>query len=243
MAVFSVYKKAGEGLNELLLRVRSEKGLFSNESLTYAGRLDPLAEGTVIVLSGDDRFEKEKYTSLDKEYEVDVLFGIETDTLDPLGLVTSSKVMLVDERDISSTLKFLKEITSWKYPKFSSKTFEGKPLFVRTRSGEETPDLFKEGRVYETTFLEMSTITTSDLLDEVKEKIQRVSGDFRQVAVRQSWEEALSNIDTKKFSMAKIKVVASSGIYMRELARLLGERLGTHAIAFHIKRTRVGGYR
>jgi len=59
--------------------------------MTYAGRLDPLAEGLLLVLTGEECKNKEKYLGLDKEYEVDVLFGFATDTYDILGKVLSAK--------------------------------------------------------------------------------------------------------------------------------------------------------
>ena len=52
------------------------------------GRLDPLAEGVLLILIGDECKNKEKYLGLDKEYEVAIIFGISTDTGDALGLAT-----------------------------------------------------------------------------------------------------------------------------------------------------------
>lgn len=242
MAVISVYKNPGEGLNELLLRVRTEKNLLPNEPLTYAGRLDPLAEGVVVVLSGEDRFEKEKYLGLDKEYEVSVLFGADTDTLDPLGIVQQVTPSAVSEEKLVHVLTSVKKKTKWKYPAFSSKTFEGKALFARTRSGEVTPDLYKEGHIYEATLVQVSTISSGDLLLHVKEKIGRVKGDFRQIESLTSWQEKLSSVGNQTFYLVDISVRASSGVYMREFARWLGENLGTCAIAYTIKRTKVGDY-
>jgi len=56
--------------------------------LTYAGRLDPMAEGKLLILIGEECKEKEKYLGLDKEYEVAIILGLETDTYDALGIVS-----------------------------------------------------------------------------------------------------------------------------------------------------------
>ena len=53
--------------------------------MTYAGRLDPMASGLLIVLAGEETKNKEKYLNLDKEYLFEVLFGFKTVTYDFLG--------------------------------------------------------------------------------------------------------------------------------------------------------------
>ena len=59
---------------------------LKNEKMTYAGRLDPMAEGALIVLARNAIYEKERYLKMDKEYEGEILFGFETDTYDALGM-------------------------------------------------------------------------------------------------------------------------------------------------------------
>jgi tRNA U55 pseudouridine synthase TruB len=38
--------------------------------MTYAGRLDPLAEGVLLLLAGEECLKKDEYLSLSKEYEL-----------------------------------------------------------------------------------------------------------------------------------------------------------------------------
>ena len=47
-----VYKKLGQTPLEALLDFKNKNPDFSG-SMTYAGRLDPMAEGLLILLSGD----------------------------------------------------------------------------------------------------------------------------------------------------------------------------------------------
>ncbi|MDE1988462.1 MAG: hypothetical protein KGJ58_03695 [Patescibacteria group bacterium] len=84
--VLNIYKKAGETPLETISRFRADNQEYQKEKITYAGRLDPLAEGVLILLVGDAVYEKEKYLKTDKEYEAEILFGFETDTYDILGL-------------------------------------------------------------------------------------------------------------------------------------------------------------
>ncbi|MDR3558554.1 MAG: hypothetical protein P4L61_03415 [Candidatus Pacebacteria bacterium] len=82
-----VDKSIGETPLECLERTRLEKGIACDVPMTYAGRLDPLASGKLLILVGEECKEKEKYLGYDKEYEVEVLFGVKTDTGDALGLI------------------------------------------------------------------------------------------------------------------------------------------------------------
>ena len=49
MAIIQWNKKYTETLDETLKRFRLEKPKFKDEKVTYAGRLDPMAEGLVMV--------------------------------------------------------------------------------------------------------------------------------------------------------------------------------------------------
>ncbi len=89
--VLKLYKNRGETPLECLERFRKNNPEYKDEKMTYAGRLDPLAKGVLLVLVGEECKNKEKYLCLDKEYEVDVLFGFATDTYDVLGIPLASR--------------------------------------------------------------------------------------------------------------------------------------------------------
>ena len=78
--ILNLYKEVGETPLERLERFKKDNSEYANEKMTYAGRLDPMAEGVLIVLVGEECLNKEKYLGLDKEYEFEVLFGFRTDT-------------------------------------------------------------------------------------------------------------------------------------------------------------------
>ncbi|MDO8575301.1 MAG: hypothetical protein Q7R78_01200 [bacterium] len=89
-------KRVGETPLECLNRFKLDNPLYKDLPLTYAGRLDPLAEGVLVILAGEKRLEKEKYNYCDKEYTADILFGINTDTHDYLGLADLSEEFVKD---------------------------------------------------------------------------------------------------------------------------------------------------
>src|SRR5690242_6674833 len=87
--IHALYKTLGETPLECIQRFKKENPEFEKVNMTYAGRLDPMAEGLLLVLSGELVKEKEKYLDLPKTYIVEVLWGVETDTLDILGILGS----------------------------------------------------------------------------------------------------------------------------------------------------------
>lgn len=70
-----IYKNIGETPLEALERFRADHVEYKNEPMTYAGRLDPMASGKLIILIGEECKNKDEYLKLDKEYEVDILLG------------------------------------------------------------------------------------------------------------------------------------------------------------------------
>ncbi len=88
-----LYKKQGETCLEALQRLKNE--LQTSDPMTYAGRLDPLAAGLLIVLQGQDEIAgKAAYLDLPKTYEFEVVFGVSTDTFDQLGIIVPSTEVL-----------------------------------------------------------------------------------------------------------------------------------------------------
>ena len=64
---------------------RSNHPELDGVSMAYAGRLDPMASGKLLVLLGDECKNQTAYHGLDKEYEFSVLLGIGSDSHDVLG--------------------------------------------------------------------------------------------------------------------------------------------------------------
>ena len=54
-----LYKEKGETPLERLDRFREENPEYGEVKLSYAGRLDPMAEGVMLILIGDENKERE----------------------------------------------------------------------------------------------------------------------------------------------------------------------------------------
>ncbi len=244
-------KEVGETPNETILRFKKDNTEYEDVTMTYAGRLDPMAEGLLLVLSGENLKVKEKFLGLPKTYEFEILWGFETDTLDLLGLVADQRenslstfpskdtdifllknsssslrrASLVPSREMISTNFPLGKFIQ-KYPAYSSKPVSGKPLFKWAREGR----------------LSQIEIPTHEVEIFESEFISKVSGDFRQEEISAKWQEFFAKTTANNFVIDKIIVEVSSGFYVRQFVSDLAEKLKVSGVTFSIKRTKVGDY-
>ena len=242
-------KKEGETPLETLENFRSKNKLYKNLPMTYAGRLDPMAEGLMIILIGEECKNKEKYLSLDKEYEFQVLFGFATDTYDILGKVTQpyrqgiwGKKEL--EKEIKKVLKEFLGRKLQKYPIYSSKTVNGQPLFSYARSGENVEIPEREVEIKSLKLIKIQSLKKEKLLTDIEKRINKVEGDFRQKEIIKIWKKSLQGktVQSSTLHIVSFKIKCSSGTYVRSISNEIGEKLGIPALAYSIKRTKIGKY-
>ena len=133
MNLVPIYKPKGRTPLQIVDLVRKQFPQYQHEKIGYAGRLDPLAHGVLLLMIGEETTkQREQYLNLPKAYECEVLFGVQTDTYDALGMLLNSKLQTTPENLDKEIKKFInpklgKQIQP--YPPFSSKPVNGKPLF------------------------------------------------------------------------------------------------------------------
>lgn len=247
-AILNLYKRPGETPLECLKRFQDANPEYKNEKMTYAGRLDPLASGVLLILVGEECKSKEKYLGLDKEYELEVLFGVSTDTQDVLGLIKSvaRPGLAIGESLMEESLSKLIGKFIQDYPAYSSKTVKGKSLFSISRAGEtdsveDWPT--KEVEIYSIESLGWQKKKSTEVQREILEKIKSVTGDFRQAEISAGWDKHFKTTNLPDYSILKFKVTCSSGAYMRSLAERIGKESGMPALAYNIVRTRLEKYK
>ncbi len=237
--LFLIYKEAGETPASLVKRFRLEQNISESIPVTYAGRLDPMAQGLVLLLAGPSCKRKDEFLGLDKTYEFEVLFGVATDSFDMLGLITNTEEYLPTEKEILESLEKIKNTKNFPYPPFSSKPVGGKQLFVHAKEGtlpKEMPTL--QGEVHSIVLQNTRIISVEEVIKEKIEIIKKVEGDFRQKETIDGWQKFLENNKDKKCLIATFETTVSSGVYIRTLATMFGGP----ALAYSIKRLKVGGF-
>ena len=247
-------KRVGQTPLQVVDAFKDQNPDLADLPMAYAGRLDPMASGKLLVLIGEECKKQKEYHNLDKEYEFEVLFGTSSDTADVLGLVKTSNETKVTKTELKKVLKSLLGPLALRYPQFSSKTVKGKPLHMWTLEGrlEEIEHPVAYTMIYNLQLLDLRSekaeaiykkaLENINSLPTVTEKSKELGRDFRRTDVRAAWEEWLKENKGKQVQIAILRSVASSGTYMRSLAEEIGRRMHTSALAYSIHRTKIGRY-
>lgn len=255
-SIVPVYKPAGLTPLQAVLTFKKCNPEYAQEKISYAGRLDPMAEGLLLLLIGEENKKRKEYEYLPKTYEFSVLLGIETDTYDILGKIVRQKdIKILGYSDIkrrdhltSQSLKNLISSFSGKrtqaYPPYSSKTVLGNPLYWWARQNRlnEIGIPQKEIEVYNLKLISLDKIMIQDLRFMIQERISKVKGNFRQEEILKVWNSFFNKTVFTSLTTLSFSISCSSGTYVRGITHEIGQKLGCGAIALSIKRTKIGKY-
>ncbi len=189
---------------------------MSIPKIGYAGTLDPLASGLMVVGVGKGTKQLTELTKYDKEYITEIFLGRGTTTQDREGEVMAEKEVaeMVSLETISATLASLHGELMLPVSGFSAIKIDGVPMYKRARAsvarGEEVPEVPERRMVVHTSEL----LTSTDISE-----------------------------DGKKFQVVTARFFVGSGTYIRSLAVELGKRLGDYPAHLRsLRRTKVGSY-
>lgn len=251
----TIQKNIGETPLEALRAWRQEHPMYIDVPATYAGRLDPMASGTLLLLLGEECKKRETYTGFDKAYDVEVLLDLESDTGDVLGLPSYAGISTSPLPSLLQTaLAAVRGTHTVPYPRFSSKTVQGKPLFQYTLEGTidsiEIPT--HDETVYQATVLQIGAVTKQDLHARIErllllaprsdEPSKVLGADFRQEEIRAAWNQTFARMPDRPFTVVRLRIVCGSGTYMRTFATRIAKELCTTGLALSIHRLRIGTY-
>lgn len=230
------YKKIGQTPLDVVKDLRKNNSL----TLSYAGRLDPMAEGLLLILEGDENKKRREYEHFDKEYIFEAIIGIKTDSYDLLGIPTLGKVISATDEEIKSFIEKNTGQVTQRYPAYSSFKIEGKPLYWWTRKNKKVIIPKREITVKEFEFVSRRKINSSSLKAEIDKRLDLVNGDFRQKEIKKEWEKFFAKNQKAFFEVFEFRIVCSGGTYVRSIVNDMGKDFKTNAVTFSIKRTRIG---
>ena len=238
-----LYKPIGLTPLELIKKYQNDNKLC-NSRFSFAGRLDPMAHGEMIILKDEEMKTQNSYCGLDKEYEFEILFGFSTDTYDILGLVNNFNLEnIITNLDIS---KYLGEQEQY-YPPYSSIVVNKKPLWLWSKENklDEITIPKKKINIYELEYIKdnVDIKNNKELLEIIKERIYSLSNEnydkFRVKDIIEKWINILEKCNNLKPIIKRYRIKCSSGTYVRGLVNRIGKDLGIGACAFEIKRTKI----
>lgn len=232
-----VYKKIGFTPLQVLTEIRTYLSTDESSRCTYVGRLDPMAEGWMYMLWSGDSAEKERLQGQDKVYEVEVLFGVSTDTGDVLGLstfVNEEVVEAVDYDNVAVVAESFVGPFTYSYPTYSS------PHMKKLLQAESISLKNQNGFVHAIKVLGQRIVTSDQLEKIIEEKLGacQMDGDFRLEEIQQSWKNIFKK-NKSEYMIVQLEVNCGSGTYMRTLAEEFGKKYKQPALALSIVRTKM----
>ena len=216
--ILNIYKPIGKTPFEMVKKVKETFPELADKKIGYAGRLDPMAHGVLLLLVRDTNKKKADFELLNKEYVFDAVFGMKTDSYDLLGKVVDDNAKY-NFTTIQAAVK--KEIKKYEgsflqtYPPYSAIRLNGKPLYYWELRGllpkETIPQ--KNITIQSLKILSFGEITSETLHERIKKRINTVAGTFRQTEILKIWNSFFEKNNTV-FLTAKFSIHCSSGTYV-----------------------------
>ncbi len=252
MAVIVANKPLGWTPLQVIDDIREKDSRYRDSKMVYAGRLDPMAGGLLVILTDEDRFKLDEYLKKDKSYTATMLFGFKSDSLDALGIVervagtgqgtVPGTVPMQDFDLVTGAINNLVGSHEFELPSYSAYKVQGKPLHWWAQQGrlDEIVKPKKNMTVRSVRITKSESRSAGQVLLDVTRTVGLVKGDFRQEKVVESWKRALDGVGEVLVVTAEFDV--SSGTYIRTLTDEIGRELGSGALLLHLDRTRVGDF-
>lgn len=147
----------------------------------HIGTLDPTAEGLLGVLINKATKLSQFMQGLDKEYEIEVEFGRETDTLDQSGeVVNRGNVSEVEKQNLEQILSDFIGKQKQTPPKYSAIKVDGKKLYEYARSDKGVDIPTRDIEIYDLELLNFSNNENTT----AKIKLECSSGTYTRSLVR-----------------------------------------------------------
>lgn len=197
--------------------VAAARRALGTRKIGHAGTLDPMASGLLVLGVGHATRLLTFIVGADKEYFATVRLGESTTTEDAEGELVSradpAAIDLVADDRIDAAMAALRGDMLQVPSAVSAIKVDGKRAYQRVREGEQVE-------------LEARAVR----IDE----FELLAPPARRAAGRDGAPAATIDLD--------VRVVCSSGTYVRALARDLGDALGVGAHLTALRRSRVGGF-
>jgi tRNA pseudouridine55 synthase len=233
--------------------------VLKTQKVGHTGTLDPFATGLMIILIGKSTKLSDKFLGMHKEYNFDLLFGIETDTLDPEGKITNVKpTKKIKKNELERVLDSFKTNYFQYVPLHSSVKKNG----LRLRELVRASDSYERYEKDKSEFVRFTFRTPSRIRNKLLKKRLLIKNSYtleiprRKVLIsnialkslKTAKSDKIANItiqnnEIKNVYIANIKVTVSKGTYIRQFAKDIGVKVGQYpAMLLTLRRTKIGKY-
>jgi tRNA pseudouridine55 synthase len=146
VTVLVIDKPSGPTSFDVVARVRR---LLGAKRVGHGGTLDPMASGVLPICLGEATKLAPFLLEADKEYDAEVRFGVETDTLDAEGAVLARRPVAIERGALEAALAAFRGPIEQVPPMYSALKREGRPLYSYARAGETVARAPRQVTVHE----------------------------------------------------------------------------------------------
>ena len=171
--IIIINKEKGYTSHDVVSKV---KKILNISKVGHTGTLDPNATGVLPLLLNKGTKLSKYLIEHDKEYEVTLKLGIETDTIDSEGKILKEENIskeLLEEENIKNVLKFFLGKQEQIPPMYSAIKVNGKKLYEYARKGEEIEIKPRNIEIYN---IELNSINKEE--KEIKFKVSCSKGTY-----------------------------------------------------------------
>ncbi len=209
----------------------------------YCGRLDPMARGQLLLLINDECKEMPKYLSHNKEYKFEIIFGLSTDTDDPLGILSDicETSVIIENNDVARSAGIIiNKIKDYikvgkfqqKFHNFSSKRVNGQPLW---KNHNNIDNQYHEVEIFSIHYDDIKCYNYNDWKNEIINNIKSLEGNFRQEQIINQYNK----LSMQQLFALPITINVSTGFYIRQLVNDIKNFINFPILTFDINRTKI----
>lgn len=225
-------KLQGETMDQFIKRIKKKHNI---NKLGYTARLDPMAKGIVPFVEGSECVNIKKYLGTNKSYQVKIIFGLQTDSDDALGLISKQNFDFNFIEIKNLIINYLSSINNstfkQKFHYFSTK------MLNHRRNNNVKPIDSHDVSLFDYKILSESIFDYEKWKNKIIGFIQNIdqSKNFRQTYIVEQW----TNLICHKLFYLKIKLDVSSGFFVRQLIRDMSDFIKFPLMCYNINRISV----
>lgn len=235
--IFPIWQPFGSSSHQLA----QSCGALLGEAATHTGTLDPMAEGVLVILTGEDRYAKGSLGDWKKTYDFSILWGVATDSQDRLGLISQVDTRKPKSDAIQTVLGEFPHSYNQIIPQFSARRWNGQSSFDWARQETPLPIKTRGVEIGKIILRSSFALSPTKVLSGHNAEINGVLGNFRQDEIIKSWKDALSP-QVAEFLITEQRATVSTGTYIRQLVQDIAAKVGLPATTYSITRLSNGPF-
>ena len=235
--IFPIWQPFGASSHQLA----QSCGALLGEAATHTGTLDPMAEGVLVILTGEDRYAKGSLGDWKKTYDFSILWGVATDSQDRLGLITQVDARKPNLDEIRTVINEFPHSYNQIIPQFSARRWNGKSSFDWAREETQLPTKTRAIEIGKIILRSSFALSQTKVLSDHNAAITDVLGNFRQDNILKNWNDSLTS-DTGEFLITEHSATVSTGTYIRQLVQDIAAKVGAPATTYSITRLSNGPF-